>query len=78
MAKLNDDILEKCLNYCLTQKRVTYTLSEFRLKIDKTNSLLNSLKSAGVLFKITNLEEVAIAIQVCIYTFYQIDEPQIL
>ncbi len=67
MAKFNDDILEKCLNYCLTQKRITYALSEFRLEIDKGNSLLNSLNSAGVLFKINNLEEIAIAIQVSIY-----------
>jgi hypothetical protein len=67
MAKFNDDILEKCLNYCLTQNRVTYTMSEFRLEIDKTNSLLDSLNNARVLFKINKFEEIAIAIRVCIY-----------
>jgi hypothetical protein len=71
MAKFNDEILDKCLNYCLTQKRVTYPLSEFRLEIDKTNSLLDSLNNARVLFKIYNFEEIAIAIQVCIYFFYK-------
>jgi hypothetical protein len=71
MAKFNDEILDKCLNYCLTQKRVTYALSEFRLEIDKTNSLLDSLNNARVLFKIYNFEEIAIAIQVCIYFFYK-------
>ena len=70
MAKFNDDILEKYLNYCLTQKRVTYTLSEFRLEKNfGANSLLNSLNNAGVLFKISNFEEIDIAIQVCIYFF---------
>ena len=77
MASLNDDILEKCLNHCLTQKRIAYKLSEFQqeLNIDKINLLIDSFNNATAFFKISNFEEIVINIQVCIFIFFKNQKP---
>ena len=67
MANFNDEYLEKCLKFCLDQKRIAYTLSEFQKELDKSKSALivDSFNNARSLFKMSNFEEIVINIQVC-------------